>query len=372
MRDPRISKLAHLIINHSCELKAGEKILIEAIGVDTEMIIALIQEVKSVGGVPLVSIKNEKIIRELCYQYDENDIKLMADCELYTLKQMEAFIGIRGFRNINELADVPDQKMKNILKYYIQPVHVKQKNENTKWVVLRWPTSSMAQRAGISSEAFESFYFKACTLDYAKLEKAMEPLVRLMRKTDKVRIKGPNDTDIQFSIKGMNQWKHVGKHNIPDGELHTVPVKNSVNGRIHYNVSSVYYGTTFEDICFDFKEGKIIRAKSNQTQRINQILDVDEGARYLGEFAFGFNPYIKKPMKDILFDEKISGSIHLAQGNAYGKCDNGNRSAIHWDLILRQTPEVGGGDIFFDDLLIRSQGEFILEELQGLNPENLL
>lgn len=367
MKDPRINKLARLLINHSCALKAGEKVLIEAINVPNEMIIQLIRETKRVDGVPLVSIKDDKVVRELCSCYSKDDIELMADCELYTLKRMDAFIGIRGSMNASELSDVDGYKMKNILKHYIQPVHFEQRNNNAKWVVLRWPTEAMAQRAKLSTEAFEDFYFDACTVDYTKMAAAMEPLIEIMRQTEMVRIVGPGDTDVSFSIKGMTQCKYAGKHNIPDGELLTAPVRDSVNGRICYNVPSVFYGTTFEDVCLTFRDGQIVRATCNYADRINAILDQDDGARFIGEFAIGFNPKIVKPMKDVLFDEKIMGSIHFGLGNAYKESDNGNRSAIHWDLILIQTPEMGGGKIYFDDTLVRKNGTFVLEELKGLD-----
>ena len=371
VRDLRINELAKLVINHSCALRGGEKILIEAIGVPNEIIVALIREAKAVGGTPIVTIKDDRIIRELCSCYNEDDIKLMADCELHTLKQMDVFIGIRGTLNVHELSDVPRQKLRSILEHYIRPVHLEEKHQNTKWVVLRWPTPSMADRAGMSTEAFEDLYFTACTVDYGRMEAAMNPLIDLMQRTDRVRIFGPRNTDITFSIKGMPQYKYAGRHNIPDGELFTAPVRDSVNGRIHYNVSFIFYGLTFEDVCLDFKHGKIVKATCNDTKKINEVLDQDEGARYVGEFAFGFNPYILRPIQDILFDEKIMGSIHLTPGNAYKQCSNGNKSAIHWDLILMQTPEMGGGEIYFDEVLIRSDGRFVLEELQGLNPENL-
>jgi aminopeptidase len=371
MMDTRIRKLAKLLIKHSCALEPGERILIEAIGVPNQMVIALIREAKAVGCTPIVNIKDDQVIRELCSCYEADDVRLMADCELYTLKQMDAFIGIRGFMNISELSDVPEERLKRILEFYIRPVHLEQRNHHTKWVCLRWPTFSMAQRAGMSTEAFEDFYFDACTLDYAKMEAAMEPLVHLMQETDRVKIVGPGETDISFSITGMSQCKYAGRHNIPDGELFTVPVRDSVDGRIHFNVPSTFYGTTFDDICIDFKNGKVVNAKCNNTGKLSEILDQDAGARYVGEFAFGLNPHILKPMKDILFDEKIMGSVHLALGNAYKECDNGNRSAIHWDLILIQRPEMGGGGVLFDGTLIRQDGRFVLEELEGLNPENL-
>lgn len=371
MKDPRINKLAKVLINHSCALRHGEKILIEGIGVPNEILIALIREAKAAGGTPFVQLKDDQVIRELCMCYSVEDIKQTADHELYVLEQMDAFIGIRGFMNITELSDVPRDQMKAILKYYLQPVHLEQRNEHTKWVVTRWPTSPMAQRAEMSTEAFEDFYFNACCADYTKMKKAMNPLAKFMQKTENVRIVGPNNTDISFSITNMPQCLYAGNHNLPDGEIFTAPIKGSVKGRIQYNVPSVLYGTTFEDISLDFKNGRIVDATCNDPEKLNQILDQDEGARYVGEFAFGLNPYISKPMKDVLFDEKIMGSIHLTPGSAYKSCDNGNRSALHWDLILMQTPEMGGGEIYFDNTLIRRDGKFVPEELEGLNPENL-
>jgi aminopeptidase len=202
------------------------------------------------------------------------------------------------------------------------------------------------------------------------MSKAMDPLQELMEKTDIVRIVGPG-TELEFSIKGLPAIKCDGKMNIPDGELFTAPVRDSVNGRLAYNTPAVYQGFTYENIVLEFKNGKIVKATANDDLRINKILDTDEGARYIGEFSFGLNPFIEKPMKDTLFDEKIKGSIHLTPGNAYDECDNGNRSAIHWDLVYIQRPEYGGGEIWFDDVLIRKDGLFVLPELECLNPQSL-
>lgn len=235
---------------------------------------------------------------------------------------------------------------------------------------MRYPNDSMSQMANMSTEAFENFYFNVCTLDYAKMDKAMDPLVELMNKTDKVRITGVG-TDLTFSIKGLNAMKCAGELNIPDGEIFTAPVRDSVNGCISYNTPALYQGFTYENIRFEFKDGKIVKATANDTERVNQVLNIDEGARYIGEFAIGVNPYILKAMKDTLFDEKIMGSIHFTPGRAYDDCFNGNRSAIHWDLVFIQTPEYGGGEIWFDDVLVRKDGKFVLKSLEGLNPENL-
>ena len=370
MLDPRITKLARSLVNYSCDLKKGEKILIETFDIPEEMVIELVREVTNVGGIPLVTLKNNRIIRALYQNATEAQMKLIGDCEGYRMERMDAYIGIRGNLNISELGDVPHEKMKLYQTHWWQPVHIEKRVKNTKWVVLRWPTSSMAQQAEMSTEMFERFYFDVCTLDYMKMSRAMDPLKELMERTDKVRIKGPG-TDLVFSIKGIPVVKCDGKLNIPDGEVFTAPVRNSVNGCIRYNTPTLYHGTVFENIRLEFKDGRIIEAIGSDEKKINEILDSDDGARYVGEFALGVNPYITKAMKEILFDEKIMGSFHFTPGNSYSDASNGNESEIHWDMVCIQTPEYGGGEIYFDGVLVRKDGRFIIPELEALNPENL-
>ena len=370
MLDPRITKLARSLVNYSCELKKGEKILIEAFDIPEEMVIELIKEAVKAGGIPLVALKNNRIIRALYQNASEEQMKLIGDCESFRMERMDAYIGMRGNLNIAELGDVPSEKMKLYQSHWWHPVHIEHRVKNTKWVVLRWPTSSMAQQADMSTEAFEDFYFDVCTLDYSKMSRAMDALKELLENTDRVHIKG-HGTDLRFSIKDIAVIKCDGKLNIPDGEVFTAPVKNSVQGYVQYNTPTLYHGTSFENIRLEFNDGRIIKATGSNEKKINEILDSDEGARYVGEFAIGVNPYITKAMKDILFDEKIMGSFHFTPGNAYDDADNGNKSEIHWDMVCIQTPEYGGGEIFFDDVLIRKDGIFVLPELEQLNPEYL-
>ncbi|MBO4729642.1 MAG: aminopeptidase, partial [Spirochaetaceae bacterium] len=314
--------------------------------------------------------------RELMLGATEEQLKIRAEIELAEMKQMNCFVGFRAMQNLYEQSDVPAEKTAMYQKLYYEPVHMQQRLNHTRWVVMRWPTAAMAQLSGMSLEAFEDFYFDVCCLDYAKMSKAMDPLVELMEKTDRVRIVSPATetcagTDLSFSIKGLPAIKCDGACNIPDGEVYTAPVKDSVNGKISYNTQSLEGGFLYENISFEFKDGKIVKASANNTERINKVLDTDAGARFVGEFALGVNPYILSPMKETLFDEKISGSIHFTPGNSYDDCNNGNKSAVHWDLVLIQRPEYGGGEIWFDDVLIRKDGRFVLPSLEGLNPENL-
>ena len=370
MHDPRMETLAKNLINYSCRLKKGETVLIEAVDIPREMVVLLVRAARKAGGKTLVSMKSNEVTREIYKGASEAEVKQYAACELYRMKKADAYIGLRGSLNITELSDVPGPKLKQYQKLWWQPVHVKQRVNRTKWVVLRWPTPSMAQQAGMSTEAFEDFYFKVCCLDYKKMSRAMDPLKKLMEKTDKVHIKGPG-TDLKFSIKGIPVIKCDGQLNIPDGEVFTAPVKDTVNGTIAYNTPTIYQGTVFTDICLKFKNGKVVEATGSDTPKLNKILNTDKGARYVGEFAIGVNPYITFPMKDILFDEKIMGSFHFTPGNAYDDADNGNKSGVHWDMVNIQTKEYGGGEIYFDGKLIRKDGKFVLPALRNLNPEKL-
>jgi len=370
-KDPRLEKLARILVHHSTRLQKGENVLIEAFDLaDLTLVKLLINEARAVGAIPVVALQNQEIIRELCLYGTEEVFNLVADIEAYRMKKMQAYIGIRSWLNTSEFADVPGENQNRYELLWRKPVHLDIRVPSTKWVVLRYPNYSMAQLAGMSTKAFEDFYFDVCTVDYARMAEAMKPLKELMEKTDRVRIVGLG-TNLSFSIKGIPTVPCFGLRNIPDGEIYTAPVLDSVNGFIAFNTPALEGGKTFQDIRFEFLNGKIIKATADQTEELNKILDTDEGARFVGEFSFGLNPFILKPMKDTLFDEKISGSFHFTPGSAYKEADNGNKSAIHWDLVAIQRPEYGGGEIYFDDVLIRKDGLFVPEELKGLNPENL-
>ena len=373
MQDIRINKLAESLVHYSCKVNKNENVLIKVYGEGEEynLVVALIKEIYKAGANPFVWNHNPQIMRELLKDCNEGQIKLWAQTDLSLMQKMDAYIGIWGGSNNAENSSVSRENNQIYEKFYSNPVHMHERVKNTKWVILNYPTPSMAQQASMSTDEFEDFYFKVCNLDYSKMSKAMDNLVELMEKTDKVKIVG-KETDLTFSIKNIKAIKCAGEMNIPDGEVFTAPVRESVNGILSYNAPSLYNdGFTYENIKFEFKDGKIIKATANDTKRINGILDTDEGARYIGEFSLGLNPYITKPMKDILFDEKIMGSFHFTPGSCYDEAPNGNKSIIHWDLVCIQTKDYGGGEIYFDDILIRKNGIFVVDSLKCLNPENL-
>jgi aminopeptidase len=319
------------------------------------------------GAHPLVEWKSNAVLRSLYRTGTAANLGLAGQVERFRMEKMDAYIGVRGAANSNELADVSTEQMDLYLEHWGKPVHFDVRVPKTKWVVLRYPTHSMAQAAGLSTSAFEDFYFDVCTADYAAMAKAQEPLQRRMQAADEVHLLGPG-VDLKFSIKGIPAIPCNGQHNIPDGEVFTAPVRDSINGVVRFNAASLYQGTTFEGVELEFRKGKIVRATcANEPDKLNRILDSDEGARYTGEFAIACNNKIRFPMKDILFDEKIGGSIHLTPGNAYEEADNGNRSKVHWDLVLIQRADVGGGEMYFDGELIRKDGRFIPADLTPLN-----
>jgi aminopeptidase len=367
--DPRFTQLAKGLTGFSTRLQKGERVLIDAFDVPEGIVIALVREARERGALPFVQLHKARIARELTLGAEEAQFTSLCEIELARMRQMDAYIALRGAENIFEAADIPSARVQ-LVSRVMKPV-IDHRVNKTKWVVLRWPTPAMAQQAGMSTEAFEDFYFRVCTLDYARMKPGMKALADLMRETDEVQITGPG-TDLRFSIKGIGAKECGGQFNIPDGEVFSCPVKESVEGHIQYNAPTVYLGSSFDNIRLEFKKGKVVEATSNNTKKLNQILDSDAGARYVGEFAIGFNPHILDPMRDILFDEKIAGSFHFTPGQAYEDCGNGNKSQVHWDMVCIQRPEHGGGEIRFDGKLIRKDGHFVPKSLHKLNPEYLL
>jgi aminopeptidase len=368
MTDPRYQKLADLLVQYSTQIKKGDVVLLDAIDIPDEFTVVLMRAIRQAGGTPLVEVRHGRVGREITAGTTPRHARLVRDLELHRMKKVQAYIALRGSPNASENADVPSDKMQ-MYSRTLRPV-LDYRVNHTRWVVLRWPSPSMAQSAGMSTEAFENLYFDVCTMNYPKMAKAMGPLCQRMKRADHVRLTAPN-TDLTFSIKGIGAKMCKGDLNIPDGEVFSCPVKDSVNGVIQFNTPTLYQGTRFENVRLEFKDGKVVKASSNNTKKLNEILDTDAGARYVGEFSLGLNPYILSPMCDILFDEKIAGSLHFTPGQAYEECDNGNRSAVHWDMVLIQRKDWGGGEVWFDGELIRKDGLFVPKDLKPLNPDRL-
>lgn len=367
---PHHERLADILIHHSCQVQPGEKVLIEAFDLpETNLVRCLVEKILKAKAIPIANLKSNSVLSVIYESAGSDTFDFMKDNELALMKQMDAYIGIRGAVNAEEFSSVPASQWQLFQERLMKPVHLEQRVPHTKWVVLRYPTPSMAQSAKMSTQRFEEFFYDVCTVDYDAMARNLEPLAARMEAADRVRITAPG-TDLTFSIAGIPVVPCYGRRNIPDGEIFTAPLRDSLKGVIQYNTPSRYQGTVFNEIRFEFESGKIVNAScQGDATKLNSILDSDEGARYIGEWSLGINYTIQQPMLDTLFDEKIGGSLHLTPGNAYDTADNGNRSGIHWDLVLIQNSEYGGGDVWFDDELIRRDGLFVPEDLQPLNPD---
>ncbi len=371
MADPRWETLADILINHSTRVSRGETLLIECFDLDDSTLPRLLARKAALRGASaLVETRESRVIRELVKHASEDQMRTWGACDLFRMERVQAYIALRGARNVNEMSDVPSEKLEIYNTHYLKPVHFERRIKHTRWCVLRMPNASMAQQAGMSTEAFEDFYFDVCNIDYPRLSRALRPLKERMEAASQVHITGP-DTDLRFSIEGIPVVPCSGEMNIPDGEVFTAPVKDSVEGHIRFNTPTIYQGSSFDGVRLTFDSGKIVRAdcSTGDPAKLKSIFDSDEGARYIGEWSIGCNPRVMNPMRDILFDEKIAGSFHFTPGNAYDEADNGNRSKIHWDLVQIQRPEYGGGSIIFDGEPIRVDGRFVPEELKALDPE---
>ncbi len=372
MIDPRIEQLGDLIVNHSCEIKEGERVLIESSKSAYPLINHIINKCYERGALPFVLLKESNIQRELLKNISEEQIKIQSSFESVLMNEMDVYIEIKDDDNMFELSDIPPDKWNLYHNLYYKPVHWDIRLPKTKWVTVRYPSKVFAQKFGMSTEKFEDFYFDTILADYGEMGKLMLPLKERMDKANDVRIITPT-TDLNFKIGKYNAVICNGKINLPDGEVFIAPELDSVNGTIQYNTDVLYQDITFSNIKLDFKDGKVINAESgNTTKDLNRILDTDEGARYVGEFAFGTNPKIDRIVKNIIFDEKMLGSVHLALGASHPTSDNGNKSGIHWDMVQIHKKESGGGEVYFDDELIMQDGKFVTPDLQELNQEKVL
>ena len=275
MTDPRYPKLASLLVNYSTRLKKSDAVLVDVTDIPDEFTVELLRAIRKAGAIPLVEVRHSRVSREILRDTKPSHARLIRDIELHRLKRVQAYIALRGAANSSENADVPGHLMQ-MYSRALRPV-LNYRVNKTRWVVLRWPTPSMAQSAGLSTEAFEDLYFDVCTMDYPKMARAMEPLCRRMQRADRVRLTAPG-TDLTFSIKGIGAKMCKGDRNIPDGEVFSCPVRDSVNGVIQFNAPTIYSGSRFENVRLEFKDGRIIKADLQQQRQAER----DPGHRRRG------------------------------------------------------------------------------------------
>jgi len=358
--------LAKKILEYSVELQPGENVMLQLVGLNgIGLLRAMVEVARSMQAHPFIDIVDTEIQRLLLTSGDLAFWERQASVDqLPLMKQMDAYVGIRASQNIYEQADVSGAANKAYAKGLLDPVHFQERVNNTRWCIMRYPSEAFAMNAKMPTSRFIDFFYQSCLLDYNRLAEAMKPLEERLRTTREIHLQG-NGTDIRFSVEGQNWIPCTGKRNIPDGELFSSPILDSVNGHIRY-APSVYQGKPFEFVELHVENGVVVNFDSSNNAALEEILATDQGASRFGEFSFGTNPVIEQPMYDILFDEKIYGSNHLTLGNDYEIAPNGNHSNIHWDLVCI------GPDVYLDGKLVRKGRLFVDEELAVLNPDNLL
>lgn len=367
IKDEKLKKLSRVLIDHSLQVKSGDNVSISFPMDAKELVEVLIRDISSKGANCYLNIYDSSLSALIGQTMNESRIEVLKKIRETEVSCYDKFIQItynyNDYEDKNRNQDV-FKKMKKSL-HDINQIRVNERD----WVLLNYPSNLDAFQNKMTYEEFYNFAMDVMTVDYKKMKEDLTILKELMERTDKVRIVG-NGTDLEFSIKGLPAIICSGEKNIPDGEVYTAPVKDSVNGTITYNTPSPYDGNIYHDVRLTFKDGRIVDATcSDDDIALNRIFDTDGGSRFVGEFSLGLNPKILHPMGDILYDEKIKGSIHFTPGCCYDDCNNGNKSTVHWDLVLIQRKEYGGGEIYFDDVLIRKDGEFVLDSLKHLNYE---
>lgn len=365
MMDVRLKQLGDHLLNYSCSVKDGDKVLIESTKNSSELIKYLVRECYKRGAMPFVILRESDIKRELILSGTSEQFEIMAEEQKLLMKRMDVYIEITEYDNCYEMNDVPIEQRQLYQRYFYQPVYTE--NGIERWVTVGFPTKSMAQRFGMSTDTFEDYYFSVVNADYEKMSKKMLVLKKSLDKAKIVTLQG-NGLNLSFSIEEAKTFICDGKINLPDGEVFVAPDIYSANGSIKFNVDSLYQGYNFSDIELFFHNGMVVNAGASKNAKIlNRILDTDEGSRYLGEFAIGTNPNITKTVGNILYDEKMLGSIHLALGQSHFESDNQNKSAIHWDMVYRMEEEFGKAKMFLDDELIMENGKFVPKKLELLN-----
>ena len=358
-----IRAYARQIVEKSCQVKQGELVMISLLGLGgLELVDAIQDELSRIGADCILYTRDTKMFKKWIINASEKAMELEAQSQTELVRKADVYIGLNAQENAMELGDIPREKMFAFVRSQKELVAERTRRRNLACMV---PTPAMAQVNQMSTDAFSRYFFGAVTYDFDRQRQGLAALQRRMEQAEAVRITAP-DTDLTMKLGKIPVIVCDGKANLPDGEVFTAPVVDSVQGTIRFNAPSTYRGRRFENVCLTFRDGKVVEASANDPM-IHQILDTDPGCRFLGEFAVGTNPMVTQPMANVLFDEKLCGSIHLALGDSYPFADNGNKAGIHWDLVLMMQPERGGGQLYFDGELIMDNGRFLPPDLQELN-----
>jgi len=356
MTDPRTTRLADILVNHSLRVKRGDRVMIAASSeLAKPLVIEAYRKVLEAGGHPQTRIAFEELSGILFNEASKSQLTHFPETKLYEAENMDCFINIRAAANKRALSNVDPKRMAMRGKAMkpISEIIVNRK----RWVLCNFPTNSLAQEADMSLAEYEAFLYGATNINWDGVQKRGKSLKRLLDRGRRITIVG-KETEITIGIEGRKGVPCFGERNMPDGEVYVSPLEESAEGHIYFETPAIYQGSEVAGIRLTFKGGKVVEASAEKNESfLIDMLNTDRGARYLGEVGIGINYGIKSFSKDILFDEKIGGTVHLALGRSYEKAGGKNDSAIHWDIIkdLRK-----GGELYIDRKLIQKNGKFLV------------
>jgi len=354
--DKRWSQLGDLLVNYSMAVQPGEKVMIAFVELETYPLVhAVYQACILAGAFPQVQFLSEELNRLVLKHGSPDQIGWVPEIEAYGMEWADVYLGLRGEHNLDVFWDIPAEKL-SLLRKAMGKISTA-RWEKTRWCVLRVPNAALAHQAGVDEETITDMFFNACFLDWPTVSREWWRWAEVLNQGKHVRVVGKG-TDLSFSIQGRTWDVADGHINMPDGEIATAPVESSVDGTIYFEFPGVLGGRLMPDINLSWKDGKLVEATSSTHQDfLRSVLDTDAGASLIGEFAIGTNPEVVHFCKDILIDEKIGGTIHIALGRAYPEVGGTNQSAIHWDIVKDMRQE---GEIYLDGELFFKNGKVLL------------
>lgn len=354
--DKRWQKLGDLLVNYSMKVQPGEKVMIAMKEVETyPLMYAIYRATLKAGGFPQVQFISEELNRLIMKNGTKEQIDWLPAIEMYGMEWADVYFGLRSAHNLNVHWDI-DSKILSAHRKAMGKVSTA-RWEKTRWCLLRVPNAALAEQAQVDEQTITDMWFNACLLDWPEVSKEWKRWAEILEKGKEVHVVGKN-TDLTLSVEGRGWHVADGISNMPDGEIATSPITSSVNGQIYFDFPGVLGGRLVHDMKLRWENGKLVEATSSTNQDfLTSVVNTDPGASKIGEFAIGTNPEVKLFCKDILIDEKIGGTIHIALGRAYPGTGGKNQSAIHWDIIKDMRDE---GEIYLDGKLIFKNGKVLL------------
>jgi aminopeptidase len=354
--DKRWRQLGDLLVNYSVEVKPGERVMIAMGELESFPLVRAVYEAAiKAGAFPQVQFLSETLRRSVIQYGNQEQLNWVPEIEAYGMEWADVYFGLRGAHNLYEQWDAPADRLSHTQAAMGKISTLRW--QKTRWCLVRVPDADFAQQAEIDLDTITDMFFNACLIDWVTEGSRWHRWAEKLNRASQVRIIG-KETDLSFSVAGRKWIVADGRSNMPDGEIATAPVNETLDGQIYFEFPGVLGGRLMHDMRLCWKQGRLVEASSSTNQDFLQsIINTDPGASLLGEFALGTNPGVTHFCKDILIDEKIGGTIHVALGRAYPDCGGTNQSAIHWDIIKDIRTE---GCVYVDGQAVLQNGKFFL------------